>query len=113
MTRRLFGALLSVETGVEFSRLEKIMNVMLAAWFGGWEILVIVAAVLILFGAKKIPEFMKGLGTGVKEFKKATREVSEEIQNAAEDKTVQQKSAANGKSQPTQTVPQSSTPPKA
>ena len=89
------------------------MNIMFAWGLGATEIIIIVAAVLILFGAKKIPEFMKGLGTGVKEFKNATREVSEEIQNAAEDKTVQQKSAANGQSQPTQTVPQSSTPPKA
>jgi sec-independent protein translocase protein TatA len=89
------------------------MNTMLAAFgFGATEIIVICAAVLILFGAKKIPEFMKGLGTGVKEFKKATREVTEEIQNAGEDKPAQQnKTAANG--QPAQTVPQSSNPPKA
>jgi sec-independent protein translocase protein TatA len=38
---------------------------------------------LILFGAKKIPELAKGLGTGIKEFKKATREVTDEIQNAS------------------------------
>ena len=35
----------------------------------GWEILLIVAVVLLLFGGKKIPELMKGLGRGVKEFK--------------------------------------------
>ena len=35
-----------------------------------------------MFGAKKIPELAKGLGTGIKEFKKATREVTDEIQNA-------------------------------
>jgi sec-independent protein translocase protein TatA len=86
------------------------MNVILAAWFGGWEIVVIVAAVLILFGARKIPEFMKGLGTGVKEFKKATREVTEEIQNAGEDKPAQPKT---GNQPPSQTVSQSSNPPKA
>jgi sec-independent protein translocase protein TatA len=39
-------------------------------------------AVLLLFGAKKIPELAKGLGTGIKEFKKATREVTDEIHNA-------------------------------
>jgi sec-independent protein translocase protein TatA len=88
------------------------MNVMLAAFFGPTEIIVICAAVLILFGAKKIPEFMKGLGTGVKEFKKATREVTEEIQNAGEDKSQQQNKVASG-GQPAQTVPQSSNPPKA
>mgnify|MGYP003812873909 CR=1 FL=1 len=49
---------------------------------GGWEIILILAVVLILFGAKKLPELAKGLGTGIKEFKKATREVGDEINNA-------------------------------
>jgi len=61
------------------------MNVMLAGIFGGWEIILILAVVLILFGAKKLPELAKGLGTGIKEFKKATREVTDEIQNAGTD----------------------------
>ena len=61
------------------------MNVMLAAMLGGWEIVLILAVVLILFGAKKLPELAKGLGTGIKEFKKATREVTDEIQNAGSD----------------------------
>jgi|DewCreStandDraft_4_1066084.scaffolds.fasta_scaffold00054_60 sec-independent protein translocase protein TatA len=43
------------------------------AWTVGWsEILIIVLIVLILFGAKKIPELMRGLGSGIKEFKKAS-----------------------------------------
>ena len=58
------------------------MNTMLAGFFGGWEIVLILAVVLLLFGAKKLPELAKGLGTGIKEFKKATREVTDEIQNA-------------------------------
>ena len=49
---------------------------------GGWEVILIIAVVLILFGAKKLPDLAKGLGTGIKEFKKATREVTDEIQNA-------------------------------
>lgn len=61
------------------------MNVMLAFGLGGWEVVGILAAVLILFGAKKLPELAKGLGTGIKEFKKATREVTDEIQNAGND----------------------------
>ncbi len=61
------------------------MNVMLAGIFGGWEVVLIFAVVLILFGAKKLPELAKGLGTGIKEFKKATREVTDEIQNAPVD----------------------------
>ena len=36
---------------------------------GGWEILIIALVVLLLFGGKKIPELMKGLGKGVKSFK--------------------------------------------
>jgi len=39
-----------------------------------WQIIVIVALILLLFGGKKIPELMKGLGTGIKEFKDATKE---------------------------------------
>ena len=62
------------------------MNIMFAAWLGGWEWVIVILAVLLLFGAKKIPELASGLGTGIKEFKKATREVTEEIQNATDDK---------------------------
>lgn len=39
------------------------------AGLGGWEIALIVLALLLLFGGKKIPELMKGLGKGIKEFK--------------------------------------------
>ena len=86
------------------------MNAMLAGIFGGWEVVLIFAVVLILFGAKKLPELAKGLGTGIKEFKKATREVTEEIQNAPID-TPQPKIASQ--SQPAATVSQTTTPPKA
>ena len=58
---------------------------MFAGMLGGWEIILILAVVLILFGAKKLPELAKGLGTGIKEFKKVTREVQDEISNAAEE----------------------------
>jgi sec-independent protein translocase protein TatA len=61
------------------------MNTMFAALLGGWEIVLILAVVLILFGARKLPELARGLGQGIKEFKKATREVSDEIQNAVDD----------------------------
>src|SRR5436309_8518212 len=62
-----------------------IMNIMFAGIFGGWEIVLILAVVLILFGAKKLPELAKGLGQGIKEFKKATREVTEEISTAMDE----------------------------
>src|SRR5262245_37773954 len=62
-----------------------LMNTLFAGFFGGWEIVLILAVVLILFGAKKLPELAKGLGQGIKEFKKATNEVSNEINSAMDD----------------------------
>jgi sec-independent protein translocase protein TatA len=59
------------------------MNIMFAAFLGGWEMILVLLAVLLLFGAKKIPDLAKGLGQGIREFKKATREVTDEIQNAS------------------------------
>ena len=41
---------------------------------GPWQVVMIIAIALLLFGGKKIPELMKGLGQGMKEFKKATRD---------------------------------------
>jgi sec-independent protein translocase protein TatA len=59
------------------------MNAIFAVFgMGGTELLVVFGAILILFGAKKIPEFAKGLGQGMKEFKKASREVTDELENA-------------------------------
>ncbi len=52
---------------------------------GGWEILLILMVLLIFFGAKKIPELAKGLGKGIKEFKKATNEIKEEIEDGVKD----------------------------
>jgi sec-independent protein translocase protein TatA len=62
---------------------------MFAAMLGGWEVFAILAAILILFGSKKLPELAKGLGQGIREFKKATREVTDEIQNAGDETPVQ------------------------
>tara|TARA_B110000263_G_scaffold243973_1_gene251388 strand:+ start:177 stop:365 length:189 start_codon:yes stop_codon:yes gene_type:complete len=44
---------------------------------GGPQIILVVVVVLLLFGGRKIPELMKGLGSGIKEFKKATKEENE------------------------------------
>ncbi len=44
------------------------------------EIFLILAVVLVLFGAKKLPELARGLGQGLKEFKKASRDMTDEIQ---------------------------------
>ncbi len=46
---------------------------------GTTEILLIVLVVLIFFGAKKIPELAQGLGKGIREFKKATREIQDDV----------------------------------
>tara|TARA_X000001036_G_C20168925_1_gene598522 strand:+ start:222 stop:386 length:165 start_codon:yes stop_codon:yes gene_type:complete len=47
--------------------------------FGPTEIIIVLIIVLLLFGGKKIPELAKGLGKGIKEFKKASKEVENEI----------------------------------
>jgi sec-independent protein translocase protein TatA len=49
---------------------------------GMTEILVIGLFILIFFGAKRIPEFMKGLGKGVREFKDAVKDVKKEVEDA-------------------------------
>jgi sec-independent protein translocase protein TatA len=49
----------------------------IAGVIGPWQIVLIVALALLLFGGKKIPELMKGLGQGMKEFKKATKDEPE------------------------------------
>ncbi len=41
---------------------------------GPWQIVLIVVVVLLIFGGKKIPELMRGLGSGIKEFKEASKE---------------------------------------
>ena len=57
------------------------MNVMFAM-LNGWEVVAILAVVLILFGAKRLPELARGLGQGIKEFKKSSREIQDEISSA-------------------------------
>lgn len=47
----------------------------------GTELLVVLVVILVLFGAKRIPEFAKGLGKGINEFKKASRDVTDAIEN--------------------------------
>ena len=49
---------------------------------GTGEILVILLIVLLLFGAKKLPELAKGLGKGINEFKKASTDIKKEVENA-------------------------------
>ena len=54
------------------------MSLYLIYAIGPWQIIIIVAVILLLFGGKKIPELMGGFGKGIKEFKKATKEEDKE-----------------------------------
>ncbi len=57
---------------------------------GAPEIIFIVLIVLLLFGGKKIPELMKGMGKGVKMFKQGMNEMEEEVKRPLEDQSSQQ-----------------------
>ena len=54
------------------------MNLLFLGGIGTGEIILIVLAILLLFGGKKLPELMRGMGKGVKEFKDAMNEPSSE-----------------------------------
>jgi sec-independent protein translocase protein TatA len=53
----------------------------IAGMIGPWQIVIIVFVIVLLFGGKKIPELMKGLGQGMKEFKKATDQDDDKDKN--------------------------------
>ncbi|MBK7231961.1 MAG: twin-arginine translocase TatA/TatE family subunit [Saprospiraceae bacterium] len=55
------------------------MNLLFIGNLGGWEIVAVVFVVLLLFGGKKIPELMKGLGSGIREFNNAKNAINTEI----------------------------------
>lgn len=67
---------------------------------GGSEWILIVLAVLILFGGRKIPEFMRGLGKGIREFNDAKDNVKKEIEDGISEKDVKKTSATNVPTQP-------------
>ena len=52
---------------------------------GGQELAIILVLVLILFGAKKIPEIMRGLGQGIRQFKQASQEAVDEVKSLTEE----------------------------
>ena len=52
---------------------------------GVWEVLVIFLVIIIFFGAKKIPELARNLALGLREFKKATSEIKDELKDTADD----------------------------
>tara|TARA_B100000609_G_scaffold195874_1_gene190459 strand:+ start:1114 stop:1353 length:240 start_codon:yes stop_codon:yes gene_type:complete len=57
-------------------------NISFAAMPGGWEIVIIALLILLMFGAKKLPELARGLGQGIREFKGAVDGVKNEIEEA-------------------------------
>jgi len=60
---------------------------------GGQELILILLIVLLLFGAQKLPELAKGLGKGIKEFKKAQGEIEEEFNKTVDEPSKSEKKA--------------------
>ena len=58
---------------------------------GTGEIILILLIVLILFGAKKIPELAQGLGKGLREFRKAAKDIQDEVEKPEEHKKIESK----------------------
>jgi sec-independent protein translocase protein TatA len=82
------------------------MNTVLFAFLGWPEIIGILIIVLVLFGAKKVPELMKGLGSGIKEFKKASKEVQDEVQRAIDEDPAPPVKTASTKTEPASSASQ-------
>ena len=61
----------------------------LLGFVGPWQIVIILVVVVLLFGGRKIPELMKGIGQGMKEFKKATK--NDEAEKDEEEKKIEKK----------------------
>jgi len=72
------------------------MNTLLTTWLifgmGTQEIIVVALILLLLFGGKKIPELMRGLGRGIKEFNSAKDGIKDEFQKGMKDESPEKKS---------------------
>ena len=62
------------------------MNTLLFFNINGWEIPIILIVILLLFGGKKIPELMHGIGKGIRSFKKGLKDVEDEITTDPQEK---------------------------
>jgi len=71
-----------------------INNLLLISMPGGSEWLLIVLAVLVLFGGRKIPEFMRGIGRGIREFNDAKNNVKKEIEDGINEKETKQQASS-------------------
>ena len=86
----------------------------LFGFIGMWETIAILAVVLVLFGAKKLPELARGMGEGIREFKKASREVNTEMQRAMDEEAPAAPAPPKAPEQiASQSVPRSNPEPKA
>lgn len=81
------------------------MNTLNAGFLSGPELVVVFVVILVLFGAKKIPEFAKGLGQGIREFKKASREVTDEIHSSINEQPTYPAAPPPANTQPASTAP--------
>lgn len=66
-------------------------TILLLGMPGGWEWLLIGLVIVLLFGAKKIPDLARGLGKGIREFKDATKEIKDNIESSSSSKTDEKK----------------------
>lgn len=76
-------------------------NLVLFSMPGGWEMFVILFVILLLFGGKKIPELMRGIGKGIREFNNARNSIESEIRDGmreADQKAVEEKKSVEGQS---------------
>ena len=64
---------------------------------GPWELLLIFLAVLLLFGAKRLPEIAQGMGKGIKEFRKAMKDTTDEIKGSLDADEAKSKTNAEDK----------------
>lgn len=69
----------------------------------GFELFIIVAIVVLLFGGKKIPELAKGLGKGIKDFKNAVKEDEKDTEIAVNEKKIEEDKAAASKTETAET----------
>lgn len=78
-----------------FERLNMKAQIFMFFNLGGGEIFIVLIIVLLLFGSKKIPEFAKGLGKGIRYFKDATDEIQRDIQDTVNDVKSESKAIKN------------------
>lgn len=78
-----------------------LQSVLMISMPGGTEWILIILAILILFGGRKIPEFMRGIGKGIREFNDAKSNVRKEIEDGMSEKDAKEAAAAREKTSTT------------